>query len=86
MINLNFIYSELFLALSIMTLLIVGVFKKNSSILIYNLTQCLNMKQNKNNIVITSATRTAIGKFNGQFAKLKGIEKNIRLIPRHLTI
>ena len=37
MINLNFIYSELFLALSIMTLLIVGVFKKNSSILIYNL-------------------------------------------------
>tara|TARA_B100000131_G_scaffold34362_1_gene31622 strand:+ start:2639 stop:4054 length:1416 start_codon:yes stop_codon:yes gene_type:complete len=37
MINLNFIYSELFLALSIMTLLIVGVFKKNSSILVYNL-------------------------------------------------
>ena len=37
MINLNFIYSELFLALSIMTLLIVGVFKKNSSTLIYNL-------------------------------------------------
>ena len=32
------------------------------------------MKQNKNNIVITSATRTAIGKFNGQFAKLKGHE------------
>ena len=37
MINLNFIYSELFLALSIMTLLIVGVFKKNSSTLTYNL-------------------------------------------------
>ena len=37
MINLNFIYSELFLAISIMTLLIVGVFKKNSSTLIYNL-------------------------------------------------
>ena len=37
MINLNFIYSELFLAISIMTLLIVGVFKKKSSILVYNL-------------------------------------------------
>ncbi len=37
MINLNFIYSELFLAISIMSLLIIGVFKKNSSILIYNL-------------------------------------------------
>ena len=37
MINLNFVYSELFLALSIMTLLIVGVYKKNSSTLIYNL-------------------------------------------------
>ena len=28
MTNLNFIYSELFLAIAIMTLLIVGVFKK----------------------------------------------------------
>ena len=37
MVNLNFIYSELFLAISIMVLLITGVFKKNSSILIYNL-------------------------------------------------
>ena len=37
MVNLNFIYSELFLAISIMVLLIIGVFKKNSSILIYNL-------------------------------------------------
>ncbi len=37
MINLNFIYSEIFLCLSIMTLLILGVFKKNSSYLIYNL-------------------------------------------------
>jgi len=37
MINLNFIYSEFFLCLSIMTLLIIGVFKKNSSNLIYNL-------------------------------------------------
>ena len=37
MLNLNFIYSELFLAISIMVLLMIGVFKKNSSILIYNL-------------------------------------------------
>tara|TARA_B100001540_G_scaffold3199_1_gene3000 strand:+ start:179 stop:1594 length:1416 start_codon:yes stop_codon:yes gene_type:complete len=37
MTNLNFIYSELFLAIAIMTLLIVGVFKKNSSNLVYNL-------------------------------------------------
>ena len=37
MINLNFIYSELFLAISIMSLLMIGVFKKNSSNLIYNL-------------------------------------------------
>jgi len=35
--NLNFIYPELFNALSIMFLLILGVFKKNSSNLIYNL-------------------------------------------------
>ena len=37
MINLNFIYSEIFLCLSIMILLIIGVFKNNSSNLIYNL-------------------------------------------------
>tara|TARA_Y100001970_G_scaffold142517_1_gene175270 strand:- start:2912 stop:4327 length:1416 start_codon:yes stop_codon:yes gene_type:complete len=37
MINLNFIYSELFLAISIMVLLIIGVFKKNSSTVTYNL-------------------------------------------------
>ena len=37
MTNLNFIYSEIFLAISIMALLIIGVFKKNSSNLIYNL-------------------------------------------------
>jgi len=37
MINLIFIYSEFFLCLSIMILLIIGVFKKNSSNLIYNL-------------------------------------------------
>jgi len=35
--NLNFIYPELFISLSIMFLLILGVFKKNSSTLIYNL-------------------------------------------------
>ena len=37
MTNLNFIYSEIFLAISIMVLLIIGVFKKNSSDFIYNL-------------------------------------------------
>ena len=37
MINLNFIYSEIFICLAIMLLLIIGVFKKNSSYLIYNL-------------------------------------------------
>lgn len=37
MTNLNFIYSEIFLAISIMALLIIGVFKKDSSNLIYNL-------------------------------------------------
>ena len=37
MINLNFIYSEIFICLAIMFLLITGVFKKNSSHLIYNL-------------------------------------------------
>ena len=35
--NLNFIYPELFISLSVMFLLILGVFKKNSSDLIYNL-------------------------------------------------
>ena len=37
MTNLNFIYSELFLAFSIMFLLIIGVFKKKSSTLVYYL-------------------------------------------------
>jgi len=37
MTNLNFIYSEIFLSISIMSLLIIGVFKKNSPNLIYNL-------------------------------------------------
>jgi NADH-quinone oxidoreductase subunit N len=37
MINLNLIFPEIFISLSIMFLLIVGVFKKNSSNLIYNL-------------------------------------------------
>ena len=35
--NLNFISSEVFISLSIMFLLILGVFKKNSSSLIHNL-------------------------------------------------
>jgi len=35
--NLNFIYPEMFVSLSIMFLLLLGVFKKNSSLLIYNL-------------------------------------------------
>ena len=35
--NLNFISPEIFISLSIMFLLILGVFKKNSSNLIYNL-------------------------------------------------
>ena len=37
MINLNLIFSEIFLCLAIMILLLIGVFKKNSSYLIYNL-------------------------------------------------
>ena len=37
MINLNFIYSEMFLSISIMFLLLIGVFKKDSSNFIYNL-------------------------------------------------
>ena len=37
MINLNFIYPEIFLSISIMALLIIGVFKKNSSNLVFNL-------------------------------------------------
>ena len=35
--NLNFISPEIFISLSIMFLLILGVFKKNSSSLIHNL-------------------------------------------------
>ena len=38
MINLNLLLSEIFISLSIMSLLIIGVYKKNSSNLIYNLT------------------------------------------------
>ena len=37
MVNLNFIYPEIFLSISIMSLLIIGVFKKNSSNLVFNL-------------------------------------------------
>ena len=35
--NLNFIYPEIFISLSIMFLLLLGVFKKNSTSLVYNL-------------------------------------------------
>ena len=38
MTNLNLIFPEIFISLAIMFLIIVGVFKKNSSNLIYNLT------------------------------------------------
>ena len=38
MININLILPEIFISLTLMFLLIVGVFKKNSSNLIYNLT------------------------------------------------
>ena len=38
MIDLNLILPEIFISLTLMLLLIIGVFKKNSSILIYNLT------------------------------------------------
>ena len=37
MSNLNFISAEIFISLSIMFLLILGVFKKNSSSLVHNL-------------------------------------------------
>ena len=36
--NLNFIYSEIFISLAIMFLLIFGVFKNKSSKIVYNLT------------------------------------------------
>ena len=39
--NLNFISPEIFISLSIMFLLILGVFKKNSSSLIHNLSIAL---------------------------------------------
>ena len=35
--NLNFIYPEIFISLSIMFLLLLGVFKKNSNSIVYNL-------------------------------------------------
>ena len=37
MINLDLIFPEIFLSLSIMTLLMIGVFKKKSENLVYNL-------------------------------------------------
>ena len=38
MINLNLVFSEIFVSIVIMFLLLAGVFKKNSAILVYNLT------------------------------------------------
>ena len=37
MINLELVFSEIFLSLSIMALLLIGVYKKNSANIIYNL-------------------------------------------------
>ena len=37
MINLNLVFSEIFLSISIMIFLIIGVYKKNSSTIVYNL-------------------------------------------------
>ncbi len=37
MINLNFIFPEIFISLALMFLLMLGVFKKNSSVIVYNL-------------------------------------------------
>ena len=37
MMNLDLIFPEIFLSISIMTLLMIGVFKKNSEKLVYNL-------------------------------------------------
>ena len=37
MINLELVFSEIFLSLSIMALLLIGVYKKNSTNIIYNL-------------------------------------------------
>ena len=37
MINLNFVYSEIFLSLAIMSMLLIGVFRNKSSNIVYNL-------------------------------------------------
>ena len=37
MMNLDLIFPEIFLSISIMTLLMIGVFKKNSEKIVYNL-------------------------------------------------
>ena len=38
MIDINYILPELFISISLMFILLIGVFKKNSSLLVYNLT------------------------------------------------
>ena len=40
MINLELVFSEIFLSLSIMALLLIGVYKKNSTNMIYNYLKC----------------------------------------------
>ena len=35
MINLNFVYPEIFLSISLMAMLLIGVFKKESSSIVY---------------------------------------------------
>ena len=57
--NLNFISAEIFISLSIMFLLILGVFKKDSSSLIHNLaigllliTGILVINRNKHNLKV----------------------------------
>ena len=37
MININYIFPEIFISISLMLILLIGVFKKKSSLLIYNL-------------------------------------------------
>ena len=38
MIDINYIFPEIFISISLMLILLIGVFKKKSSLLVYNLT------------------------------------------------
>ena len=62
--NLNYIYPEIFVSLSIMFLLLFGVFKKNSSNLIYNLARPIKKKEEIN-------LRTIVNLPNGNGKKIK---------------